>query len=108
METQSLKVNCPECASAEVVYTCDPECCFNHVCNDCLASFLLFTDAAGGRAGEAVEVQQPDSCEPTVACAVCGSLKVGAVAGGAGEQTLVCGACRSLLRLGYSRDPGSG
>ncbi|HEY7910563.1 MAG TPA: hypothetical protein VIG62_01525 [Blastocatellia bacterium] len=107
MEARSIKVNCPECASGEVVYTCEPECCFNHVCNDCLASFLLVTYETGGRASAPVEVRQPDSCEPTVACAACGSLKVGALADEAGGATLVCGACRSLLRLGFSRDGGA-
>ena len=103
MELLPLTFSCPNCGSPDVAYSCEPECCFNHVCGDCLSSFEPFTSDLGGelavgRAGS----PEKDSCAPTVACARCGGLEVLALAGEGSENRVVCGDCRALLVLGFS------
>ena len=42
-----LRLHCPECGSNDIVYTCEPSCCFNHVCTACRAVFYPSTAATG-------------------------------------------------------------
>lgn len=100
MKTERLVVNCPKCHSTDVVYSCEPECCFNHVCSDCLTNFQLVTDDTGRKVAELVQVEPRDVCDPTVRCANCGSLRVGLIEfEESGDSTLVCADCRCLLML---------
>jgi len=84
------------CGSADVYYTCTPNCCFNHVCNGCGATFEPVTRAKGG-AGRGIEAPDPppDPAGPTAACAKCESIAVYLMDDGG----LVCGNCGALLEL---------
>jgi len=93
---------CPACGSREVTYTCDPACCFNHVCNLCYATFEPVTIKTGEEVAIDCETSPPDSCEPTVACAVCGSLAVySVIRNGVMHGDYACAACRALLSLSF-------
>lgn len=77
-------------------YSCTPNCCFNHVCNDCHATFEPATRATSERvSGIEPPDPMPDSTEPTVNCAKCDSLRVYATEDG----QVVCGDCGSILEL---------
>jgi transcription elongation factor Elf1 len=96
-------ITCPECGSRDVVYSCEPECCFNHVCGNCLASFELFTADLGGElSGVSFEEGERDCLSITVSCARCESLNVSMVEGeGELAEKFVCGDCHASLRLGF-------
>jgi transcription elongation factor Elf1 len=97
-----LTIRCPACGSGDVVYSCTPDCCFNHVCNACLNSFELATkDLGESLASGSLETQGPDSCEPTVSCARCGSLKLLMMDEGVTPGRLACSACNTLLELEF-------
>lgn len=96
MKTHKLSLACPVCGSADVFYTCTPNCCFNHVCNDCRATFEPATRATGAsQLGIAPPDPMPGSTEPTVACARCDSINVWILE----DKRLVCGDCGSILEL---------
>ncbi len=75
-----LTVECPTCRSRAVFYSCDPHCCFNHVCGDCRASFFLTTRLLGEartELGEWPAASGPqDPTAPTAPCDRCGGLGV--------------------------------
>lgn len=98
-EFKGLKsvVRCPKCGGADVVYTCEPKCCFNHVCADCRASFELTTRSVQGKAPVRPEIGLPESSDPTVACAVCQGLRVYVTQ----DSMLACADCGSVLKLAY-------
>lgn len=80
-------------------YSCTPNCCFNHVCSDCGATFEPLTHAVGGQQrGAQPPDPLPDASDPTVACAKCDSITVYALE----ENRLVCTKCGSLLALEYT------
>ena len=94
-------VRCPHCQSAEVVYSCEPKCCWNHVCGDCRTSFQLVTQKTGefDRA-TAISPVEPESGDPTTGCAACESMKLAVLrTDGVNTGTLICGDCRALLKL---------
>ncbi len=96
MKTTKLSLACPVCKSAEVFYSCTPNCCFNHVCADCGATFEPVTSFAGGwQTGIEPPDPLPDSTEPTAECVKCDSTAVYTLPGG----KLVCGKCGALLEL---------
>ncbi|MEX2261446.1 MAG: hypothetical protein WD696_05820 [Bryobacteraceae bacterium] len=96
MKTRKLSLSCPTCGSPDVFYSCTPNCCFNHVCNDCQTTFEPATKAAGGSVtGVEAPDPLPDSTEPTVNCCRCDSLEVYVLEDG----RLVCRACGRLLEL---------
>jgi hypothetical protein len=104
MTPQPLVVRCPSCDSHEITYTCEPKCCFNHICAACYTTFELFTEPLG-RALPDVEkpLQEHDSLAPTVACAQCDSLEVYSVTPASGPpDALVCAECHALLRLSFA------
>ncbi|HEY6329085.1 MAG TPA: hypothetical protein VI756_07095 [Blastocatellia bacterium] len=110
MRIEPLTVLCPKCGSGNIAYSCEPECCFNHVCGDCLANFQLVTRDLGQRitgrtlmaAGSEPEA---DSCAPTAACAKCQSLKVRSLTDGeSGSNRAVCLKCGSVLELAIERE----
>ena len=98
-----LTLKCPGCGSADLVYSCEPECCFNHVCGDCLGSFQLQTRDLGVSCAEfAFERQERDCLAVTVACARCKGLNVAMIAAEGGvEAKLVCVDCKRLLEIDF-------
>jgi DNA-directed RNA polymerase subunit RPC12/RpoP len=96
MQTRKLAIACPVCGSGEVFYSCTPNCCFNHVCAECGATFEPATVRAGGTAsGIVVPDPLPEAADPTVACAKCDSTAVYMV----DDEGLVCAQCGTLLKL---------
>jgi DNA-directed RNA polymerase subunit RPC12/RpoP len=96
VKTRKLELACPVCGSNGVVYSCTPNCCFNHVCGDCGTTFEPATAAAGGVRGAIVPPDPwPDAADPTVACARCDSTAVYV----AEDDALVCAACGAVLKL---------
>ena len=94
MRTRKLEIACPVCGSGQVFYTCTPNCCFNHVCADCGATFEPATRAAGGAlSGIEPPDPLPDSTDPTAACAKCDSTAVYLTDDG----SALCGKCGALL-----------
>ncbi len=99
MPLDTIQARCPHCQSSDVFYTCTPNCCFNHVCNECSSSFELSTSPLPGPVPE--EAGHPpdrDSCAPTVPCAKCQGINVYQLPGG---KALFCLDCRSLLKIEY-------
>lgn len=96
MKTSKLQIGCPLCGSGEVFYTCTPNCCFNHVCAGCGATFQPVTRAIG-KSATGVEPPEPppDATDPTTACARCDSTAVYVTE----EKVLVCAKCGALLEL---------
>ena len=94
-------VRCPHCQSAEVVYSCEPKCCWNHVCGDCRTSFQLVTEKTGEFDHKsAISPVEPESGDPTTGCAACESMKLAVVRSeGFNTGTLICGDCRAVLKL---------
>ncbi|MBZ5561361.1 MAG: hypothetical protein LAP13_02965 [Acidobacteriia bacterium] len=100
MTLQPLVIACPQCGSTDVFYSCEPKCCFNHVCSNCRTTFEPFTT----RVGEVTEdFAVPPELEPTAPaapCARCGEARVFAIAGNPdAPRQYVCAACRALLTL---------
>lgn len=98
MTLQPLSVCCPTCGSADVLYSCKPDCCFNHVCNGCYTTFELETERIGEIAEDLGSVPEQDPTAPTAPCARCGECRVFEIAGDA-DHRLACSDCRALLRL---------
>jgi hypothetical protein len=103
MTPQPLLVQCPSCGSGDITYTCEPRCCFNHICAACYTTFQLFTEPLGRvLAGFEKPRQERDCLAPTVACARCDGVEVYMVGpAGDAQSELVCAECRALLRLGF-------
>ena len=101
MKAIPLKVICPACGSAKVAYSCEPECCFNHVCEDCLSSFQVGTRDLGTEAAQlSIQEGEPDSCASTAACARCHSLRVRSIdSDDSNGQRAVCIDCQTVLEL---------
>ncbi len=94
-------VRCPTCGSAEIVYTCEPKCCFNHLCSQCRTTFQLVTRKSSRAVQrDGVEADEPFSGDPAAACAVCESLRL-AVVDPTGQALLLCSNCHTLLELAY-------
>jgi cytidine deaminase len=97
----SLKdvVRCPQCGGADIVYSCEPKCCFNHVCAECRSTFELNTTKTGQIDPIFVENEEPESGDPTTGCASCGSLHMAVLCSNVDETILVCGKCQALSKL---------
>ncbi len=94
--TLPLQIACPRCASPQVVYSCEPKCCFNHVCAVCRCTFQSASEPLGGKLQGLVPPDpEQDSSDPTVACSECKSIAVHTLADG----RAVCTRCGSLLRV---------
>lgn len=90
---------CPVCAAAEIYYTCTPNCCFNHVCGNCGATFEPVTRATGEVLRGIVPPDPlPEAADPTVACAKCDATTVYRAAG----DSLVCARCGAVLVLEFT------
>jgi DNA-directed RNA polymerase subunit RPC12/RpoP len=96
VKTRKLELNCPVCGSSSVFYSCTPNCCFNHVCSDCGATFEPVTKVKGGRLSGVVPPSPlPEAADPTAACARCDSTAVYLTE----DNNLVCANCGLLLEL---------
>jgi hypothetical protein len=102
MPLSALKdiIRCPQCGGTEIIYSCEPKCCFNHVCGDCRSTFELNTQKTGRFDQETViNVEEPQSGEPTTGCASCESLRVAILSSGNNETLLLCANCRAISML---------
>lgn len=91
---------CPTCGSADVVYSCKPECCFNHVCGACRTSFQLGTRLLPDEMPPVEDAPEDyDTSFPTARCAACGDFRVFQIEG---RDALYCAQCRSVLQLEYT------
>ena len=99
-----LCVQCPSCGSGAITYTCEPKCCFNHICADCYTTFELITEALErSLTGAERPADERDCLAPTVACARCESIEVYALAQAEGPQPILfCTGCEAVLRLGFA------
>ncbi len=105
MTLTPISVPCPQCGStSDVVYSCNPACCFNHVCGRCYTTFELATTKAGEASGDFGPLPpEPDPTGPTVPCARCGEIKLFAIAdGGRPTGQLLCVSCKALLTLDFT------
>jgi len=93
--SKKLEIACPHCGSLDVFYSCEPKCCFNHVCGECRGTFEPLTVAVGGKRKIEPPDPLPDASEPAVACAKCESVAVYFDADG----VLVCADCGAVLAL---------
>ena len=114
MDTLPLTAACPGCGADDITYTCEPNCCFNHLCGKCYKAFELASNLVG-EAPTPIEAPstERDTLAPTVACARCESLDVFEVKevtmkdesknedSAPAAKRLVCAACRALLELEY-------
>ncbi|HEV3275715.1 MAG TPA: hypothetical protein VG860_02770 [Terriglobia bacterium] len=95
-----LSFACPKCGSADVVYSCSPSCCFNHVCSRCYATFEPETTRVGEFTRELGPIPQVDSTGPTAPCARCGEYELFEITGDSvPANQVLCIACRALLTL---------
>ena len=95
-----LKVACPQCGSQDVIYSCKPECCFNHVCNHCYTTFELATTRVGEMHDDLGSPPEIDPAGPTAPCARCGESTVFAVVDSdVPTGQLHCTACKAALTL---------
>ncbi len=93
-------IRCPQCGGSEIIYSCEPKCCYNHVCADCRSTFELNTKRTGQFDRESPLVaSEPLSGEPTTGCANCDSLKIAILSSDVDQILLLCGDCRSVLKL---------
>jgi len=93
-------VTCPHCGGREIVYSCEPKCCFNHVCADCRSTFEINNEKTGRFDQDTpFDLSEPDSSDPTTGCAQCESLRVGVLSCEDDVTLLICGKCRAVLKL---------
>ena len=100
--TLPLRMACPRCASPQVAYSCEPRCCFNHVCAACRTTFQTATSPVEGPHGGKLRDltapdPPPDTSDPTAQCSECRSIAVHALADG----RIACVRCGVLLTLHY-------
>jgi DNA-directed RNA polymerase subunit RPC12/RpoP len=96
MKTRKLEIACPLCGSKDVSYSCTPNCCFNHVCTDCGATFEPVTVATGKTVSSLLLPEPlPDPADPTVQCVRCESIAVYLTEDG----QPVCANCKAVLQI---------
>jgi DNA-directed RNA polymerase subunit RPC12/RpoP len=97
--TRKLELACPVCGSAGVFYSCTPNCCFNHVCGDCGATFEPATILQGSGGGKPSPPDPlPEASDPTAPCVRCDSTAVYM----ADDGGVVCGSCGARLAIEYT------
>jgi hypothetical protein len=93
-------IRCPKCGGAEIIYSCEPKCCFNHVCADCRSTFEINTVKTGQPVtAPNADIEEPQSGEPTTGCASCESLRVAVLKSEENETLLCCGKCGAISRI---------
>jgi transcription initiation factor TFIIIB Brf1 subunit/transcription initiation factor TFIIB len=96
IQTRKLAIACPQCGSANVFYSCTPNCCYNHVCADCGTTFEPATRLQGGAVTGVIPPDPlPGATDPTTECARCTSNAVYTTQDG----SVVCGDCGAVLTL---------
>jgi len=106
MRLAPISISCPHCGSKDVIYSCQPTCCFNHVCNNCYTTFELETTKVGELQDVLVMPPDPEPTSPTAPCARCGEAKVFAIVDSA-KPRFLCVSCKALLRLNFTEiSPG--
>ena len=101
MRLSPISISCPQCGSKDVVYSCQPACCFNHVCNTCYTTFELETTKVGELQEVFAMPTDPDPLSPTAPCARCGEARVFAIDDSPDPQYF-CVSCRALLSLSFT------
>ena len=102
MAAPTLKelIKCPQCGGREIVYSCEPKCCFNHVCADCRSTFEINTQKTGRFDHEtAISGEEPESGDPTTGCGSCESLKVTVIRADGDEILVLCAKCRAVSKV---------
>jgi hypothetical protein len=99
----SLTVACPNCGSRDITYSCEPKCCFNHLCGNCYATFELLTIPLGKKIDDLQAPSRERDClAPTTACALCESLDLFQLdEGEVLSDKLFCASCHALLKLQF-------
>jgi hypothetical protein len=95
-------IRCPKCGGAEIVYSCEPKCCFNHVCADCRSTFEINTAKTGksmAMDAAAPPVEEPQSGDPTTCCASCESLRVAVLESQDYDALLFCAKCGAISKM---------
>jgi transcription elongation factor Elf1 len=93
-------IRCPKCGGSEIVYSCEPKCCFNHVCADCRSTFEINTLKTGRFMDAPMPpAEEPQSGEPTTCCAACESLRVGVLQSQDYEALLFCAQCGAISKM---------
>ena len=97
----ALSMRCPTCNSTQLFYTCTPDCCFNHLCDDCHTTFELATTVVDGTVptGERdglVDAPPEDTTALHAQCAACDSM---AVRVDEARVAAACGHCHARLEL---------
>ncbi len=93
-------VRCPKCGGRDIVYSCEPKCCFNHVCADCRSTFEINTARTGDyERGTAIEADEPGSADPTTACASCDGLRLAVLREQGTDVLLICAQCRAVSKM---------
>ena len=93
-------IRCPKCQGAEIIYSCEPKCCFNHVCAECRSTFEINAVKTGEFDRETqIDAEEPQSGDPTTACASCGKLRVGVLRSSGDQTLLLCADCRAVSRM---------
>src|SRR5690242_11610271 len=101
-------IRCPQCNGSDIIYSCEPKCCFNHVCADCRSTFEINTQKTGEfDQAAATTAAEPASGDPTTACASCESLKIAVLKRG-DETLVVCGRCAAVSRVVIEEFVGGG
>ena len=98
MRLSPIYISCPQCGSKDVIYSCQPTCCFNHVCNNCYTTFELETTKVGELQDAFAIPPDPEPTSPPAPCARCGEAKVFAIVDSA-EPRFFCISCKALLTL---------
>src|SRR5215831_4753437 len=99
MRLLPLSLACPQCGSNEVLYSCSPSCCFNHVCSGCYTTFEPVTKRVGEFESELGQLPDLDASGPTAACARCGAINLFRLEDDSRLRGVVCGSCRALLAV---------
>jgi hypothetical protein len=95
-----LAFACPKCGSTDVLYSCSPSCCFNHVCSQCYATFEPQTTRVGEFEGDLGPLPEVDSTGPTAPCVRCGEYQLFVLTGDSvARNQVLCVSCRALLTL---------
>lgn len=97
-----ISEECPSCGSDGIVYSCEPECCYNHVCAKCLTTFELATTASDKAPFKAdFTLPEKEVTDPTTECDACGSNEVYVLEVESPDENLICVDCNNLLSLEY-------
>ena len=100
MSTLKDILRCPKCGSAEIIYSCEPKCCFNHVCADCRSTFEINTVKTGqSTMATSLQVEEPQSGDPTTCCASCESLRVAVLSSENNLTLLWCSNCGAVSKI---------